>query len=343
MTTARSSLSIVLMSEQAGERTAWVHLIPAGTSNGIDGRGPYVLNDAGKVITATRNHFGRTQIVVDYEHQTERREKNGKPAPAAGWIVGLETRENGIWGLVEWTETAAAHIAKREYRYISPVFYHQPDGTVTMLKNASLTNTPNLDQLVALNSAEEPMDNTELAGKVREAAALLGLPETSEQAVVITRLKQVMQLAAGLADLTGDTAIAANSASPDPAKFVPIGDFQRTVAELNKLRSGVTKDRAELHVSEHIRAGIILPYMKDWAVSLCTTNMKAYDDFVSGVGPGFSKLLAASGATAAAPGSVSLHSASANLSETELAVCRNMGLTTEQFNSTRTTSAKNME
>lgn len=338
-----SALSVALMSEKVGDRTAWVHLVPAGTFTGIDGRGPYSLINANSVIDRTRKYYGRRQIVVDYEHQTEFREKNGKPAPAAGWIVGLEARQDGVWGLVEWTEPAAAHIANREYRYISPVFFHQADGTVTMLKSASLTNTPNLDQLVALNSAEAPMDNIELAGKVREAAALLGLPETSDQAAVIARLKQVTQIAASLSDLTGETGVAQNTAAPDPAKFVPIGDFQRTVAELNKLRSGVTKEKAELHVAEHIRAGIVLPFMKEWAVSLCTTNMKAYDDFISGVGPGFSHLLKSSHATANPPGKTYLHSASDGLSEAELAVCTNMGLTREQYLNTRTISASNKE
>lgn len=338
-----SALSVALMSEKVGDLMAWVHLVPAGTFAGIDGRGPYSLIDANSVIDRTRKYYGRRQIVVDYEHQTEFREKNGKPAPAAGWIVGLEARHDGVWGLVEWTEPAAAHIANREYRYISPVFFHQADGTVTMLKSASLTNTPNLDQLVALNSAEEPMDNPELAGKVREAAALLGLPETFDQAAVISRLKQVMQIAASLSELTGETGVALNSATPDPAKFVPIGDFQRTVAELNKLRSGVTKEKAELHVAEHIRAGIVLPFMKEWAVSLCTTNMKAYDDFVSGIGLSFSYLLKPTHATANPPGNTSLHSASDGLSEAELAVCTNMGLTREQYLNTRIASASNKE
>lgn len=338
-----ASLSIELMSEQAGDRTSWVHLIPAGMSVGIDGRGPYHLRDMGNVIAATRKYFGRRQVVIDYEHQTEHSEKNGQPAPAAGWIIGLEARDNGIWGLVEWTETAAAHIAKREYRYISPVFYYRPDGTVTMLKNASLTNTPNLDQLVALNSAEAPMDKSNMPDKSREAALLLGMPETSDQAAVIARIKQVIQIASELGLLSDETGISVNSAIPDPTKFVPIGDFQRAVSEVNKLRSGVTKERAEAHVADHIRAGIILPFMKDWAVSLCTTNMKSYEEFVSGVGPGFSTLLATSGATSAPPGERSLNSAKPDLSIAELAVCKNMGLTTEQYLNTRTTSATHKE
>lgn len=340
---ADGALSIALMSEKAGDRTAWVHLVPAGSSIGVDGRGPYVLRNPDAVIARTREFHGQKQMMVDYGHQSFYQKENGKPALAAGWVVGLEARENGIWGLVEWTETAAAHIAKREFRYVSPALHVAPDGTIAFINNVGLVNTPNLDQLVALNSAEDTMDNPEIADKVREAAALLGLPDTSDQTAVISRLKQVMQIATALAEVTGDTGIAQQSAAPDPAKFVPIGDFQRTVAELNKLRSGMTKEKAELHVADHIRAGIILPYMKDWAVSLCTTNMNAYDDFVSGVGPGFSNLLATSGATAAAPGKTSLHSASAELSQAELAVCKNMGLTAEQYLSTRGTSAKNME
>ena len=33
----------------------------------------------------------------------------------------------------------------REYRYISPAFFHKPDGTVMRIEGAGLTNYPALD------------------------------------------------------------------------------------------------------------------------------------------------------------------------------------------------------
>lgn len=65
-------------------------------------------------------------MVIDYEHQTDHTSENGQPAPAAGWIRELDVRGGALWGRVEWTAKAAASIAAREYRYISPTFRHTP-------------------------------------------------------------------------------------------------------------------------------------------------------------------------------------------------------------------------
>ncbi|KGD95686.1 phage protease [Rhizobium sp. YS-1r] len=325
---ASSTPILALMAEQAGDRTAWVHLIPAGTFTGIDGRGPYSMPDAAAVMNKTRAYHGKRKIVLDYEHQSINSQKNGHAAPAAGWIVGLEAREDGIWGLVEWTDKAAAHIASKEYRYISPVFLHTKSGEVLFLRNATLTNTPNLDQLVALNRAETSMDNETVNAKLAAAAKLLGLPETAGQAEILAKFQELSTLASDLASLTGDPAFAVNSANPDPTRFVPIGDFERVVAEGNKLRQGITKDAAETHVAAHIRSGSLAPFLKDWAISLCTVNKPQFDAFMSRVGPHLANITVASHARATPPGD---GKAEHQLGEDELAICRNMGLTPEQY------------
>lgn len=326
MTGAASSTVLALMSEQAGTHTAWVHLVPVGTFTGIDGRGPYRLADATSVIAETRKRSGKRKMVIDYEHQSINSQKNGKPAPAAGWIVGMEARSDGIWGLVEWTEAAAAHIAKREYRYISPVFRHAKDGTVISIDNAALTNSPNLDQLVALNRAGATMDN-DLKSKLAAAAKLLGLPETAGQAEILAKFNELSALAGDLASLTGDQSFAAHTANPDPTRFVPIGDFERVVADANKLRQGVTESVAINRVEDDIRSGKIAPFLKDWAVSACTMNMPFYEGFVNRVGPAFTGIMTASHARAFAPGD----KATDTLSDDERAVATRMGLTADEY------------
>lgn len=325
-----SSAVVALMSEQAGAHTAWVHLVPAGTFTGIDGRGPYKLTDPARVLAETRQRSGKRKMVIDYEHQTTNSQKNGKPAPAAGWIVGMEMRDDGIWGLVEWTETAAAHIAKREYRYISPVFKHLPDGTVTNIVNAALTNYPNLDQLVALNRAGATMD-PELTSKLAAAAKLLGLPETAGQADIQAKFNELLALASEIARLTGDQSFAAHSANPDPARFVPIGDFERVVADANKLRQGVTESVALNRVNDDVRSGKLAPFLRDWAVSLCRTNIPAYDDFMTRVGPAFAEITSLSRARYMPAGD----ERAGTLSEEEQAVAARMGLTAEEYKKAR--------
>ena len=131
-----------------------IQLLPSGSFQGRDGRGPYVLADASAVIAATREHFGKADIPLDYNHQTELSTQNGQPAPAAGWITELTAEADGIWARVEWTERGAAAVASREFRYVSPVFFHDEAGNVLMLCSAALTNIPNLD-LKALSEQDK--------------------------------------------------------------------------------------------------------------------------------------------------------------------------------------------
>ncbi|MER9128030.1 phage protease [Mesorhizobium sp. M0959] len=311
------NFTLELQTEQTGQtdgRESWVHLVPAGTFRGKDGRGPWTLKDANTVVNATRQRAGRNQIAIDYEHQTQRSEANGKPAPAAGWIMGMQSRADGIWGLVQWTPQAAEMLANREYRYISPVFqYSTKTGEVALITGAGLTNKPNLDHLAAVANSQENQNMEQL----EELRKLLGLDATADMAAIVAKVQALL------------SAIAVNSANPDPAQFVPIGDFQRAVAESNQLRQGITKADAETHVSAHIASGHIAPFMKEWAVSLCTVNKPAFDSFVAGVGPSVLRIVTPTHATSQRrPGS---SSANENLNEIELAVCAQMGITAEEL------------
>lgn len=307
----------------------WIHLVPMGEFVGIDGR-RFRVADPDAVIEASRKYAGRRKMVIDYEHQTKFSVQNGQPAPAAGWITGLQRRDDGIWGRVDWTDAAAKRIGSKEYRYISPVFFHTDDGTVTLLTEASLTNVPNLDQLTALSRAEVTMDTSDLSTKLKAAATLIGLPDTADQATIIGRLRQIGSVAAELATLTGDQTIAINSASPDPTRFVPIGEFERVVADANKLRQGITEKAAMQRVDDEIRQGNLAPFLRDWAVSLCNVNVPAFDSFMKRVGPAFNRIVTPS-ACEGDPTARGLHTPD----EQEAEVIARMGLTPDEFNKAR--------
>ncbi|RRY11500.1 phage protease [Brucella anthropi] len=317
------------VSAPENNQNSWVHLVPAGKFDGVDGRGPWIA-DPVKIVERTRAFHGKRQIVIDYEHQSFNSQTNGKPAPAAGWIVGLEARPDGVWGLVEWTEAAANSLRNREYRYLSPAFHHSKTGEVLAIQNAGLTNTPNLDQLIALARSEVRMEEDEKAGKLANAAKLLGLPQGSDASAVYEKLRPLVDLAFELAQTLGkETPVALNSSYPDPAKFVPIGEFERVVAEANQLRQGITETAAEAHVSDHIRRGVLAPFMKDWAISLCKVNKPAFDSFIEKTGPAFSNVIE--------PQSVRLRvangdDAAAKLEDDQIAICKRLGISAEQFN-----------
>lgn len=212
-----------------------VQLFPCGVFAATDGR-PGTLEgvsatswrcaaeDAAALIDLWRRRKSRT--VIDYEHQTMNAEKNGQPAPAAGWIVNLAWEEGrGLFADVEWTARAREYIRAGEYRYISPTFtFDRKSGVVTRLVSAGLTNHPGLDGMEPARAREKNEENLPMRKETLEALrAFLSLPETADDAAVMAALKAQPE-GKSLRDLLAakDTEIAAlKSADPDPEKFVP--------------------------------------------------------------------------------------------------------------------------
>ena len=67
-----------------GGAPEWVKLFGYGTVIGRDGRGPYAVRDqahAQQIIAATTARQSGADAPVDYDHQTQRSEINGQPAP----------------------------------------------------------------------------------------------------------------------------------------------------------------------------------------------------------------------------------------------------------------------
>ena len=92
------------------------------------------------------DRMGR-KLAVDYEHQSFDRYNGRRDGlrPAAGWIGGLEIRDDGLCAVdVTWTERAAELLRSGEYRYFSPViFWTDEDHTdVAALGPVALTHDP---------------------------------------------------------------------------------------------------------------------------------------------------------------------------------------------------------
>ena len=301
----------------SGEQS--VHLIPAGTFKGRDGRGPWSLKNADEVIQASRRLAGSRQIPIDYDHQIDFAPKNGKPAPAAGWISGLQSRENGIWGLVKWTAKAAAMISTGEYRYISPVLQIS-NGEIKCMPRAALTNNPNLNELTSLFSADSQSTTKEknMEEFFTKLAGMLGLEDGTDEAQIITAIQQLMET-----KQSGDV---------DLSKYVPIGEFECVVTNLNSLNQGVELQAAKNHVEMQIINSNMPPYLKDWGVALCSVNKPAFDAFIHRTKGFFNKIV-----TPMVFGSQSLEKSTMHaLSDDEQTVCSRMGITAEEFAKSKT-------
>lgn len=154
------------------------------------------------------DRMGR-KLAVDYEHQTFDRYNGRRDGlrPAAGWIGGLEIRDDGLWAVeVTWTERAAELLRSGEYRYFSPViFWTDEDHTdVAALGPVALTNDPAMHGVPPLaarrcdDSDEEPAVPAEAGAEVtpRTVAELRTRLEVAEQEAELLR----RQLAAQQAD-----------------------------------------------------------------------------------------------------------------------------------------------
>lgn len=143
-----------------GEAPEWVHILPAGRFSGADGRGPYQADTSSLLAEFTNRAKGRP-LLIDFSHQSMAA-AGSTAGTAAGWVVEMQARDDGLWGRVEWTPAGRKALKNKDYRYLSPVFRHTANGTITSILNAGLVNNPNLSDLApVLNSAAPHSDEDE--------------------------------------------------------------------------------------------------------------------------------------------------------------------------------------
>ncbi|MFN3985731.1 MAG: phage protease [Rhodocyclaceae bacterium] len=305
----------------------------------LSGKGPWRLTPEAAARIVAANGARSADILIDFEHQALLAEQNGKPVPAAGWIDprSLEFRaegdEPGLYGAVTWVGDAASLIARDEYRYLSPVFPYSPDGEPLDLLHVALTNFPAIDEpLFAALSArfstpptrreEDPM---ELLNKL---LAVLGLTEATSEA---DALAGVAALKAKADTATTEIAAlkAATPAAPDPTKFVPIETFQAERAERVRLASLSGAGEVSRLIDAAVSDGRLLENQRAYAESLGRADVAALKGLIDGAAP----LAALKGMQT--QGKDLGGAAGVGFSDPELAVCKAMGLTAEQFSAAR--------
>lgn len=322
-----SPLSIAVMSIELPARidsTAALKLLPCGPFRSVDGRpddvAAWMMNAAIAQALIARAQQSKVRTVIDYEHQTLLAEKNGQPAPAAGWFKQLEWREgDGLYAVdVEWLHRARSMIAAKEYRYLSPVFTYDKTGAVQTLLHVALTNHPALDslgevRLAALSRMPQPETILELS----ELLALLGLPASSDAETAKTAIAALKQ--------TTTTAPAALNTPPDPAQYVPLSVMHQMQAQMAALSARIVDRDVDQIVTAALSDARLLPAQEQWARELGRTNLAALQSYLTTAQP-----IAALNAQQSKSAPVS-HSATATTDPDDLAVCSAMGITPEQF------------
>ncbi|MBF0424151.1 MAG: phage protease, partial [Magnetococcales bacterium] len=301
-----------------------IRLFPAGSFAAVDGRpgntdpstiDHWVMDEAaaGEVIEAFR--ATPRKLVIDYEHQTAHAEKNGMPAPAAGWITGLEWRpEQGLMAKVQWTDRAAAMIRAGEYQHISPVFlYDQKTGRVRRLLHAGLTNNPALPELGVVTARAITTEIEERPLSYTKIAEALGLPPEADEQTIMNHIA-----ASKKPEPVKATAEAAPEAvRPDPVTTETIRAMQ---AEIAALKSQAVETELEGLMMQGVQDGRIPKSMEAWARSVGASSIEALKNYLASAQP----IVALSGQQTGGREPAGLSGAPA-LSADELAVCTATG------------------
>lgn len=342
----------------------WVQVTPCGSFRAIDGRPENVdawFIDANSAKAVIERFNARTnEKVIDYEHQTLNKEKNGQPAPAAAWFEKLEWREGvGLFGLANLTKKASEHIENKEYRFFSPVFaYDQKTGVVQDVVMGALTNYAGIDgmqPLAALTTlaAEIFLSTTpeELPMDLKKLLEALGLAENATQEDILKAIKALQESketkadeavaaatakisqALGITSTKPDDVIeactalktaATANATPDLRRYVPIDALQATQAELAALSAQVNDEKVENSVKQAVVAGKLLPSLVDWARDLGKKDYAALSAYIE-------KAPTIAALTSTQTGGQQPDPNNHNLTQTELQVAALTGLAPEDL------------
>ena len=368
MTTAHLSLACLtfdLLSsdyETAGSDTPMpLHILPVGEFASGDGRPAketggklkswnLTAQGAQALIAEALARKGNTDIVIDYEHQTLLAEKNGLPAPAAGWIspAALAFDPNvGLIGVPKWTVKAKQYIADAEYRYLSPVFTYDPrTGEPKQLLHIALTNDPALGVLrevgmAALSahfnlslepSPPQPTKKEQSMSMTQLMAALKLKPDAAESSAVeaVTALtSQISQQETQITALKAENeTLKANQF--DPVQHIPMTEHKTVADQLAALTAKAEQDEHGALMTAALSDGRILPPNEPYWRKQPLAALKA---FLTDAKP----LVAAlkSNQTQGNPPVVNA-TGEAQLSEDELAVCKSLGVSADAFASSKT-------
>lgn len=274
--------------------TGEAQLLPAGKFSARDGRpGPgrqWEISDAqGVALAAAVNEIAaQTPIVIDYDHQTMRAEKNGQLAPAAGWMLSVEWRSGkGLFAKVEWTPAAKALIDAKEYRFISPVILADEDtGTVTGMLFAALLNHPGLlgmEPVVAQLAAQFTLSPNPEPSMTLLASliAAIGIAPDAKDADVVTAvtalkaqaakpslptaLSTALGLTAGAGEAEALSAIGTLKTASAASDATTAQAMQALNAQISTLTAQVNGEKRTKLIGDAVKAGKLQPALVDWA------------------------------------------------------------------------------
>lgn len=152
--------SQLLLASAMADSDGYIQALPDGKFTAVDGRphdvksGQWLMDATAYAALKANTPHQQGELVIDYEHQTLNKEKNGQPAPAAGFfhITDVQYREGqGLFIKPDFNVNAQAHLTAGEYKYFSLVFgYDTTTGRPSYIHSGALTNRPGVDGMLPL-------------------------------------------------------------------------------------------------------------------------------------------------------------------------------------------------
>jgi phage I-like protein len=158
----------------------WFHIAPHGTFPHPTGAMQVIDAEACDAMLGTFNEEARQPnfpgLLVDFDHSSH---DPAQPTTAAGWIGGLEHRDDGLYAQIRWSDLGHQALTGGRYRLASPVWNRAdcdqwsaptPDGRDVVhlrprrLDRLALTNDPNLPGLMPLSNRAEQIEQPTVAG-----------------------------------------------------------------------------------------------------------------------------------------------------------------------------------
>lgn len=236
------------------------------------------------VLRANFSKRANGQLVIDYEHASERPEvARGEGVPAAGWLHEIEERPDAqgiLWGLAAFTTNARRRIQAGEYKFLSPALNWSVRDKETgaqqglTLTSAALTNRPFFDMLPAVQLSE---DGWTQQGKETNVVKTIALADRAAGTVRVV-----------LDDGKEETLAVEGLVQP---KVIKLSEIQRKEGKLDfpslQCAEGTLIDGAVWHamlaqteIDEAVKAGKILPAQRPAMEKLALSDIEAFREFV---------------------------------------------------------------
>jgi phage I-like protein len=193
----------------------------------------------------------------------------------------------------EWTDEAAQFVAKREYRYFSPVFLvRQTDKRLVGVHSVALTNAPKTNHLTPILAKLAAGDAQEEANMefLKQLIAKLGLAGDADETAVLAAVDAVKNKAPVTKEVVAKDILTAleltgeEDTSTVVASIHALRQQTKTAvsrAEFDRLQSQLALGEAEKVVAKAMVDGKITPDQKDWAMDYAKGNLAGFTTFVA--------------------------------------------------------------